>query len=159
MWQAETSRWPSLSLSADLSASDVLSPTGWALSFGESLAMPLIDGGKIQAQIAQAESAERVARIEYRTTVSAAMVEALDALSELDYQVHELANSEAVLDNNRRLLSLAQIRFDSGDTDFTNLLSAQRTLFSAQDAMISARQSYLLALVSLYLTLGDIPRA
>lgn len=83
MWQAETSRWPSLSLSADLSASDVLSPTGWALSFGESLAMPLIDGGKIQAQIAQAESAERVARIEYRTTVSAAMVEALDALSEL----------------------------------------------------------------------------
>ena len=159
VWQAETSRWPSLSLSAGLSASDVLSPTGWALSFGESLAMPLIDGGKIQAQIAQAESAERVARIEYRTTVSAAMVEALDALSELDYQVHELANSEAVLDNNRRLLSLAQIRFDSGDTDFTNLLSAQRTFFSAQDAMISARQSYLLALVSLYLTLGDIPRA
>ena len=158
VWQAESSRWPSLSLSAGLSAYDVISPTGWALSLGESLSMPLFDAGKIKAQIAQAESAERTARIQYRAIVTAAMLEALDALGELDYQVKALANSEAVFENNRRLLRLATIRFDSGDTDFTSLLSAQRTFFSARDAMLSARQSHLQALAALYLTLGDIPR-
>ena len=158
VWQAESSRWPSLSLSAGLSASDVLNPTGWALSLGESLALPLFDGGKISAQIAQAESAERVAQIEYRRTVRAAMQEALDALDELSYQQEELQNSVLVLANNERLLHLAQIRFDSGDTDFSDLLSAQRTFFSARDSMVSTRQSHLNALIALYLTLGDIPR-
>jgi NodT family efflux transporter outer membrane factor (OMF) lipoprotein len=157
IWLAESKRWPTLNLSAGLSASDVLNPTGWVLSVGESLTMPLFDGGSISAQIQQAEAGERIAKIQYRQTIMTAMQETLDALDELSYQHQELEIAKAELENNQRLLSLAEVRFDSGDTDFSDLLNAQRSLFSAEDSLVVIRQNHLNALVSLYLVLGDIP--
>jgi len=59
-----------------------------------------------------------------------------------------------VVDEARRSLSLAEIRYKEGADDILATLDAQRTLFQAEDQLASLRLSRLEAAVALYKALG-----
>ena len=61
------------------------------------------------------------------------------------------------LENNQRLYDLAQARYKSGDSDFLNLLNAQRSWFSAQLNVINRYQSALSAAVDVYTAARGLP--
>ncbi|MDO6748672.1 TolC family protein, partial [Gilvimarinus sp. 1_MG-2023] len=61
------------------------------------------------------------------------------------------------LENNQELLALADIRYQYGDTDFSDLLNAQRTFFNARDSLVVQRQKHIQALVELYVAFGVAP--
>jgi outer membrane protein TolC len=68
------------------------------------------------------------------------MQETLETLSELAYQRQLLLVRQQELISNLQLYELAKLRYDSGDTDFINLLTAQRSLFSAHDTLYQAKR-------------------
>jgi hypothetical protein len=55
----------------------------------------------------------------------------------------------------QRFLDLAQQRFENGVGSYLNVLTAQTTLYSAQQALVSARLTRLATLVNLYKDLGS----
>ncbi|MEC8487898.1 MAG: TolC family protein, partial [Pseudomonadota bacterium] len=56
----------------------------------------------------------------------------------------------ASLENNQQLYRLADIRYKAGDTDFLNLLNAQRSFFSARQSVISSYQAVLSSVIATY---------
>ena len=158
LYQEEMKRWPTLNLSAGLSLQDILQASeGWTSALITALAMPLYDGGKISQQIKAAESDKSLARLNYRQTVLQAMQETLETLTELTFQQDLLSVREKELDNNQHLYDLARLRYDAGDTDFINLLTAQRSWFNARDSLIQTRNTRLQATVNLFRAMGVAP--
>ncbi|MDO6682014.1 efflux transporter outer membrane subunit [Oceanobacter sp. 5_MG-2023] len=158
IYLAESDRWPSLSLSAGLSPADLMSLAGnWTLSLTEALSVTLFDAGSKAAAVAEAEVEEAVARLEYRRIVIDAMQETLDAMEAVDYERQQTELAVDTLENNQELLALADIRYQYGDTDFSDLLNAQRTFFNARDSLVVQRQKHIQALVELYVAFGVAP--
>ncbi|WP_016957332.1 efflux transporter outer membrane subunit [Catenovulum agarivorans] len=158
LYQTEQRKWPSLSISADLSASDLLAlGNAWSGALSAGLSMPIFNAGKIDQQIEAAKTDVQIALVDYRDTVVQAVKETLDSLTELEYQknLYQLRLQE--LDNNQQLYNLAQIRFDSGDTDFINLLNAQRSWFNAKLTFASAKRDMLQANIDVFRALAGMP--
>lgn len=157
-FQIKKKRWPIVNLGANLSVNDIfLAHEGWTGALLGSLAMPLFDAGNITQQINTAQSDVSIAELDYQQTVLEAMQETLETLSELDYRGSLSSVRRQELDNNRRLYQLAKLRYESGDTDFLNLLSAQRSWFSARDSMIQSQDDYLQASVNVFKAMGTAP--
>ncbi len=159
LFEARMQRWPSLNLSAGLGLDDVLNGGGsWLASLASSLGAPLFDAGRIRAQIEAAESDLSISEINYRLAVLLAMQETLEALDDLSFQQRLLDVRREALVNNEQLYELASLRYDSGDTDFVNLLIAQRSWFDAQDSLVQTRYLQLLATVNMFSAMGISPQ-
>ena len=79
------------------------------------------------------------------------MANDLAARGTYDDQVAALERDVAA---SQRFLDLAQQRFRAGIDSYLNVLTAQTNLYSAQQALVSARMSRLITLVNLYKDLG-----
>lgn len=153
-------RWPTLSLSGGVSLAEVLrGGQDWVGALAGSLAGPLWDAGRIRQQIVVAEAELSVAEIAYRQTVLLAMQDVIVSLTAFTYQQDVSRLRQQELDNARQLYQLAEWRYDAGDTDFINLLSAQRAWFTARDSAVQASSDSLLASVDVFRALGQAPVA
>ncbi len=158
VFQTQQKRWPSLNLNADLSLSGVDDfKNGWTGSILGSLSAPLFNADGITQQIQAAQADYSIAQTNYRQTVLQAMLDALESLSEWRYQKDLFNLRQQELSNNEHLYQLARIRFDEGDTDFLNLLTAQRSWFAARDSMVQAQLNVLLTSANVFRTLGVAP--
>ncbi len=157
---------PSISLSASAGAASSallsLSNPVTTLGLSASLVQTLFDGGRLRNQVALSESARRQLLESYRASVYAALKDVEDALGNAARnRAQEQAQIE-IRDEAQRSLSLSERRFREGADDLSTLLDAQRTLFSAQDALAQARLSRLTAATALFAALGggwDTPDA
>lgn len=158
LFQQQKKRWPALTLSAGFDLDDVLDGgQGWLASFASSLSAPMFDAGRISNQIAAAQAGLTIAELNYQQTVLIAMQDALQTLSQLRDQRQLLSLRKQELDSNLRLYNLAKLKYDSGDSDFTSLLTAQRSWFSAQDNFIQVKTNLLLATVDVFRAMGVAP--
>lgn len=160
VYQASVAGLPGLSLSADVGLSDLTTlASGWTLSAALSSAMVLFDNGKRE----QAEKAANVdTHIAFNNLVIAiisAAREMQDAADNYRFQRDAYHLDLIELDNNKRLYDLAQAKYKSGDSDFLNLLNAQRSWFSAQLNVINRYQSALGAAVDVYTAARGLPVA
>ncbi|WAJ70285.1 efflux transporter outer membrane subunit [Catenovulum adriaticum] len=158
LYQVEQQKWPSLTVSADLSLADLMSfGSGWSAAIASGLSMPIFNAGKIDQQIEVAKTDVQIALANYQDAVVQAVKESLNSLTELSYQTNLYQVKQQELDNNQRLYRLAQIRFDSGDTDFLNLLNAQRSWFNAKLTHAAAKRDILQANIDVYKALAGKP--
>jgi NodT family efflux transporter outer membrane factor (OMF) lipoprotein len=156
--QAQVARWPDLSLSASWGLSGVLSGgSDWAGSLGETVSVLLFDGGQTKAQVRIAELDADINRANYLYTVADAYRDVLDQLQAYQARVQQLDISEQRFDNSQALYDLSKVRYESGDTDFINLLLAQQTWFSANESIVTAKRDYLLTLINVYESMGSAP--
>ncbi len=79
------------------------------------------------------------------------MSDGLAARGTFDAQVTALERNAAA---QRRRLELADFRFRNGVDTYLNVLTAQTDLYSAELALVSAREQRLAATVDLYRALG-----
>jgi multidrug efflux system outer membrane protein len=146
----------SLSLSGSLGTSALLSladPTR-SVSLGISLAQSIFDGGRQRLQIRSTES-QRVVLIEnYGKAIRTALKEVDDGLGNVDRSERQEALQREVVAQARRSLQLAELRYREGSGDLLSVLDAQRTLFSALDALATQSLSRLSAALDLYKALG-----
>jgi NodT family efflux transporter outer membrane factor (OMF) lipoprotein len=143
--------------SAGLASGDFSSWLAWSQrfwSFGPSVSWRVFDTGRTRAAIAEQEAIEEQALIAYRRTVLAALQEVENALiASAKEQERRRSLAEAVTAN-RKAVSLAKTLYTEGQTDFLNVLDAQRSLFVTEETLVLSTSAISTDLVALYKALG-----
>jgi NodT family efflux transporter outer membrane factor (OMF) lipoprotein len=129
----------------------------WSSHFwniGPSVSWPLFDAGRIQANVAVQNASQQQALLTFRSTVLTALQEVENSLiAYAKEQEHREALVDAV-NANRRAVSLATTLYTQGQTDFLNVLSAQRSLYASEDALAQSDHAVAADLIALYKALG-----
>lgn len=124
----------------------------WTL--GANLAQPILQGGRLRANVKLAEARAREALESYHGLVLRAFGEVETALAaESDLAAREVAVTEASRQS-KEALRLAQERYFAGLIDFATVMQAQRNAYTAETERILVRQQRLVNRVDLFLALG-----
>ena len=123
---------------------------GWTLGAAVSSAATLFDGGRLEAAEKAAKTDVDLAILQYQQTVLSAIEALLNSQTNLVFNQQNYRYALASLENNQQLYRLADIRYKAGDTDFLNLLNAQRSFFSARQSVISNYQAVLSSVIATY---------
>ncbi len=121
---------------------------------GPNIAWPILDSGRIWANIKVQNARQAQAYTAYKQTVLAALLEVQNTLAKYaGDQRRRNALADAVTAN-QRAFSLATRRYEQGVTDFLSVLDAERSLFSSQDALVQSNRDIATDAVALYKALG-----
>jgi multidrug efflux system outer membrane protein len=129
-------------------------PASLFWSLGPSASWPVFDMGRIRSNIEVQKALAEQSVIVYRQTVLAALQETENALiASAKEQEHRKALVDAVAAN-RKAVDLALKLYTEGQTDFLNVLQAQRSLYDTEDALVQSNGTVSTNLVALYKALG-----
>ncbi len=128
-------------------------PAGlWSL--GASLTETLIDAGARRATVQQYEAQYRAAVANYRQTVLTAFKEVEDELVSSRELVEQLTLQQQAAEASARYRDLAQTRYETGVDTYLNVLTAQNTLLSNQQTLVTLRTNQMVTSVQLIAALG-----
>jgi multidrug efflux system outer membrane protein len=125
---------------------------GW--TFAPQLLMPLFDFGRTSATVDNARAGRDIAVAQYEKTIQVAFREVNDALAGQATYNEQLRAQRAVAAAEAERFALSDLRYRNGAASYLDLLDAQRSLFSAQQAAIQANLARLQNQVTLYRVLG-----
>ncbi len=155
---AKADFYPKLTLSGSvaLQATQVRN-LGWSsgtYSFGPSLTIPIFEGGRLRGTVVLREALQQESAINYQRTVLQAFTDVDNAL--IAYAAEQRRRNRLVeqVGQSRRAFNLAQSRFRQGVSDFLEVLTAQRTVLSAEQQLSDSTTTVSSNLVSLYKALG-----
>jgi multidrug efflux system outer membrane protein len=156
---ARAAFFPSIRLTAAAGfASDALSVLfvegGRFWSFLPQLRLPIFDAGRLQANLDVARADQDIALAEYERTVQVGFREVADALALTRTLAAQREAQQALLDAAQRAYELSLARYQAGRDSFLVQLDAQRTMYAAQQALISTRLAEQTNRVTLYKVLG-----
>ena len=126
----------------------------WAFSPTLSALLPIFDAGRNQAGLQAAQAGRDMAVAQYEKSIQSAFREVSDALASQGTLDEQLRASQAQLQAEQARLRLAQLRYDNGVASYLDLLDAQRSLFSLEQAVVQVRLQQLQNQVQLYKALG-----
>ena len=126
----------------------------WGFSFAPQLVLPLLDGGRNQAQLDAALTGQNVAIAQYDRTVQTAFREVADALASRDAWVRQLAAQQAQTDAEADRLRLTDLRLQNGAASLLEWLDAERSVFAARQSLVQTRLAGLQNQITLYKALG-----
>ncbi|MBA4342579.1 MAG: RND transporter [Methylibium sp.] len=157
--QADAARKPSLRLSGTLglgagSLSGLSDSSALLRTLLASIALPIFDGGALNAQLRAAQAAAEQSRTAYEASILTALLEVEDALVALRGDRARLARLQLASEAAANAALLARQRYGSGLVDFQTVLETQRTLLNTQDGVASAAASVSADHVRLYKALG-----
>jgi multidrug efflux system outer membrane protein len=146
-----------LSGSAGLQASDLGSWFSWASrlwSFGPSFGWRAFDTGRTLSTIELQKALEEQSLIVYQKTVLTALQEVENVLVASGKEQEHRQALVAAVAANRKAVDLATQLYVEGQTDFLNVLQAQRSLYASEDTFLQSTQTVSTNLVALYKALG-----
>ena len=123
-------------------------------AFGPGAYWPVLDFGRLDAQIGVQELAAHEQLVNYKKTILVAVEEVDDAIKQYRAQQQRLRELTVALEQGRRAVTLASERYERGITDFLNLLDAQRQEYAIEDQAAVAQQAVIIQYVALYKALG-----
>lgn len=123
-------------------------------SFAPSLVQPLFDAGRNRANLAQARAQRDIATAQYEKAVQSAFREVADALAGRATLGEQRGAQAAQVDAEARRLALAEERYRAGVASSLDVLDAQRSLFTAQQALVQVQSLRAQNLVAVYRVLG-----
>ncbi len=118
------------------------------------VSIPIFTGGRLQNEARAARARAEQARAAYEQTTLQALREASDALVGVRAARDQVAAQETQTGALRRALTLAELRYRTGVSNYLEVLDAQRSLFDAEVALSQAQLQQLTAAVQLYKALG-----
>jgi NodT family efflux transporter outer membrane factor (OMF) lipoprotein len=141
---AAAARFPQFSITsalglAALALGDFFSADSLTASAGASVAGPLLDFGRVAAQIDARQAEAKEAFALYRSAVFLAIGEAETALGTLQATSDRLTALEAQLVIERDSVNLAQQRYRMGLSDFLTVIDAQRQLNGTRQILADAQ--------------------
>ncbi len=134
--------------------SGVFGGGSWAYTVAPSLLLPIFDAGRNQAGLDSANVSRDIAVAQYERAIQSAFREVSDALAGRATLTDQLDAQGKVAQAETVRVKLSQMRFDAGVASTLDLLDAQRSLFTAQQAEIQTRLARLQNQVLLYRALG-----
>ena len=126
----------------------------FAWTLAPQLALPIFDRGRNQANLEAARAARDIAVAQYEKAVQTAFREVADALASRATLARQLDAQTAQADAEQARVRLADLRYRNGAASYLELLDAQRSLFTAQQAVIQLQAQQTQNLVTLYKVLG-----
>ncbi|WP_379654122.1 efflux transporter outer membrane subunit [Pseudoxanthomonas sp. UC19_8] len=156
---ARAAFFPSLSLTASTGrSSDALSTLFSAgsrtWSFVPSITAPIFHAGALKASLDASKLGKDIAVAQYEKAIQSAFAEVADALATRDHLQAQLTAQQALVDASQRSYTLADARYRAGLDGHLAVLDAQRSLYAAQQALITLRQQDASNRVTLYQVLG-----
>jgi len=125
-----------------------------AWSFIPSISVPIFDGGVNLANLHIAKDTKKIEIANYEKAIQTAFQEVSDGLAGEATYNDQLASIQQEEDANQRNYSLAQLRFTSGVDNYLTVLVAQRSLYSAQQTLITTKLGQLNQDINLFKALG-----
>lgn len=156
---ARAAFFPSISLTATGGSSSsslghLLEGGTGAWSFVPSINLPIFDGGVNEANLNVANIEKRIEIANYEKTIQTAFKEVNDALAGQDTYQDQVIALQKEAAANQRYYDYSELRFRQGMDNYLNVLVAQRSLYTAQQALITAHLGQLNQKIMLYKALG-----
>ena len=123
-------------------------------SFVPQITLPIFDSGRNRANLKVAEVDRDIAVAQYEKAIQSAFREVADALSERQTLGQQAQAQQRLVAQTQDALKLSEARFRAGVDDRLATLDAQRSLYSAQQSLISTRLAEQVNRVTLYKALG-----
>ena len=156
---ARAAFFPNISLTAQAGTgsgelSGLFKGGSWGFSIAPSLLMPLFNAGRNQANLDNSEAARRIAIAQYEKAIQTAFREVSDALAGQATLAEQTQAQQLQAQAEAARLQLSDLRYRNGVSSYLDLLDAQRSLFSAQQALVQTQLQQLQNQVMLYKALG-----
>jgi outer membrane protein, multidrug efflux system len=126
----------------------------WVYTVAPSLVQTVFDAGRNRANLSSAEAARDIAVAQYERAIQQAFRDVSDALAGRATYGEQVRALGAVVEAESTRFRLARLRYESGVASYLDLLDAQRSLFTAQTALVQSRLQGLQNQVQLYRSLG-----
>ncbi|MDH0732052.1 efflux transporter outer membrane subunit [Pseudomonas sichuanensis] len=156
---ARAAFFPSINLTANAGSSsrelDGLFGAGsgsWL--FQPQISLPIFTAGALRASLDYAQLQKDIQVAEYEKAIQNAFQEVADGLAARATYQRQLQAQRELVAASQRYYTLAENRYRTGLDSSLVFLDAQRSLFSAQQGLISDRLAQLVAQVNLYAALG-----
>jgi multidrug efflux system outer membrane protein len=139
---------------ASPSLGNLFSGSAHTWSFTGDVAGPIYTGGGLKSAVDQATARRSQSLANYELVIQNAFRDVDDSLADLRHSAELRDTDERRVTTLQRRVDLANERYENGYSDYLDVLDAERSLFSAQLQLASARGDYERALVDLYRALG-----
>lgn len=124
-------------------------------SFAPQIVLPIFDAGSNRARLQVAEVDRDIAVARYEKTIQTAFREVADALAQRGTIDDQMAAQQSLTDATAVSYRLSKARYEKGIDSYLTVLDSQRSLYGAQQDLITTRLTRLLNLVTLYKVLGS----
>ena len=123
-------------------------------SIGPSITLPIFDGGANRATLDNAIADRDIAIAAYQKTLQTAFREVADVLAARRTLAERLDGQRAFVDSSATTLRLSDAIFRQGGSGYLAVLTAEQSLFGAQQSLIALRLEEQTTRVALYKALG-----
>jgi NodT family efflux transporter outer membrane factor (OMF) lipoprotein len=123
-------------------------------SLGPSVTWNLFQTGRTLSNIELQRALEEQSVLTYRQTVLTAIQEVENALIASAKEQEHRKSLQAAVAANRKAAELATQLYTAIQTEFLNVLSAQRSLYSSEDSLAQSTRTMAIELIALYKALG-----
>ena len=156
---ARANFFPTISLTASAgvgsdSLSSLFSHGMKVWSFAPSITLPLFSGGNNMAQLRYAEAEKKGLIATYEKTIQSAFKDVADALARRETLSEQLDAQREYVAAEQKTLDVATRSYKAGTGDYLTVLTAQRSLWSAQESLIALQQTDLENRITLWQSLG-----
>jgi len=156
---ARAAFFPRITLNTSIGTSSdqltgLFSPGSLAWGFAPQFTLPIFDYGRNKAGLTAAERDRDIYLARYEKVIQNAFREVADALAQNGTVGEQLQAQRSLTEATSESYRLAQARYHGGVTSYLNALDAQRSLYGAQQGLISVNLTRLSNLVTLYKVLG-----
>lgn len=141
---ARAALFPSITLTGSVGSGsrelDALFGSGnGSWSFMPQVRLPIFDAGRLRAGVDVAQANQRIALSQYEKTVQTAFKEVADALADRAQWGARLGAQTGMVLATQKAFDLSEARFQAGVDNYLTVLDAQRSLYAAQQTLITLR--------------------
>jgi NodT family efflux transporter outer membrane factor (OMF) lipoprotein len=156
---ATAALYPSITLAGNLGTesrelASLFNAPSAVWSIGASLTQPIFDAGRIRANIAFSRAGYEAEVGNYRRVVLTAMQEVEDGITGLAALERAHAQASAAVESARRVLEMANARYEGGAATYLEVISAQQALLNNERLAAQLQGQRLLTAVFLVKALG-----
>jgi multidrug efflux system outer membrane protein len=156
---ARAAFFPTISLTAMLgtlspSLSGLFAAGNGSWSVEPQATLPIFDFGKNRANLRYSKASRDVAVAQYEKAIQTGFKEVGNALAQRGTIDEQLAAQTSLQEAASASLRLSDLRYRTGVDTFLTVLDAQRTLYSAQQTLVTTRLTQQSNMVELYRSLG-----
>jgi outer membrane protein, multidrug efflux system len=156
---ARAAFFPSISLTAQggtasASLGSLFAPATMIWEFTPTITLPIFTGGLNKANLAYANAEDRLAVAQYEKAIQTAFREVADALAVQGRIDERITAQQGLVAAAEQSLRLSTALYERGQDTYLDVLTAQRTLYSAQQALVSLQLLAKTNIVTLYQVLG-----
>ncbi|WP_459189357.1 TolC family protein [Parabacteroides sp. APC149_11_2_Y6] len=157
--KARAAFYPGLNITASAgwtngSGVTVANPGQFMFQALASLAQPIFNNGKLIANLKVSKAEEKIAQMNYQQAILEAGKEVSDALHLYDATNRKLLQDKSQIEELEKAVTYTKALFQSAQSTYLEILSAQQSLLSAQLTEVSDNVQRMQAVINLYSAVG-----